>query len=57
MLGLRSGTIRSKIIYNLIDKKITEEERQSIDDLVWNFVWYQWKEARILYDYSIKDEK
>jgi len=57
MLGLRLGTIRSKIIYNLRDRQTTEEERQSIDDLIWNFVWYQWKEARILYDYSIKDEK
>jgi len=52
MLGLRLGTIRSKIIYNLRDRQITEEERQSIDDLVWSFVWLQWKEARILYNYS-----
>lgn len=52
MLGLRLGTIRSKIIYNLRDRQINEDERQSIDDLVWNFVWYQWKEARMLYDYS-----
>jgi len=57
MLGLRLGTIRSKIIYNLRDRQTTEEERQSIDNLVWNFVWHQWKETRILYDYSIKDEK
>lgn len=57
MLGLRLGTIRSKIIYNLRDRQIMEEERQSIDDLVWNFVWYQWKEARMLYDYSINVEK
>jgi len=57
MLGLRLGTIRSKIIYNLRDRQTTEEERQSIDDLVWNFVWYQWKEARMLYDYSINGGK
>ncbi|QLH06802.1 hypothetical protein [Nitrosopumilus ureiphilus] len=57
MLGLRLGTIRSKIIYNLRDRQIMEEERQSIDDLVWNFVWYQWKEARMLYDYSTNGEK
>lgn len=53
MLGLRLGTIRSKIIYNLRDRQINEEERQSIDDLVWNFVWYQWKEARMLYEFSM----
>jgi len=57
MLGLRLGTIRSKIIYNLRDRQTTEEERQSIDDLIWNFVWYQWKEARMLYDYSKNSEK
>ena len=57
MLGLRLGTIRSKIIYNLRGRQFTEEERQSIDDLVWNFVWYQWKEARMLYDYSINGGK
>ncbi|MDH3311782.1 MAG: hypothetical protein OEM28_01380 [Nitrosopumilus sp.] len=57
MLGLRLGTIRSKIIYNLRGRQITEDERQSIDDLVWNFVWFQWKEARMLYDYSINGKK
>jgi len=56
MLGLRLGTIRSKIIYNLRDRQITEEERQSIDDLVWNFVWFQWKEARTFYNYSVNME-
>lgn len=56
MLGLRLGTIRSKIIYNLRDRQINEDERQSIDDLVWNFVWYQWKEARMLYDFSMNVE-
>ena len=55
MLGMRLGTIRSKIIYNLRDRPVTEKERQSIDDLVWNFVWYQWKEARMLYDFTIKE--
>ncbi|BDQ30905.1 hypothetical protein NZNM25_12710 [Nitrosopumilus zosterae] len=57
MLGLRLGTIRSKINYNLRDRQIKEEERQSIDDLVWDFVWYQWKEARMLYDYSTNGKK
>lgn len=56
MLGLRLGTIRSKIIYNLRDRQINEDERQSIDDLVWNFVWYQWKEAKMLYDFSMNVE-
>ena len=56
MLGMRLGTIRTKIIFNLRDRPVTEEERQSIDDLVWNLVWYQWKEARMLYDFSNKEE-
>ena len=51
MLGLRLGTIRSKIIFNLRGRSCTEIERQAIDDLVWNFVWYQWKESRVLYDF------
>ena len=55
MLGMRLGTMRSKIIYNLRDRTVTEKERQSIDDLLWNFVWYQWQEARILYDSSRKE--
>ncbi len=57
MLGLRLGTIRNKIIYNLRDRQLTEEERQSIDDLAWNFVWHQWKEARMLYDYSVNGKQ
>ena len=32
MLGLRLGTIRSKIIYNLRDRQTTDEERQSIEE-------------------------
>lgn len=55
MLGLRLGTMRGKIIYNLRDRQITEEQRQDIDDLIWNFVWYSWKESRIAYDYKIKE--
>ncbi|MGY5149275.1 MAG: hypothetical protein ACW9W3_04355 [Candidatus Nitrosopumilus sp. bin_68KS] len=57
MLGLRLGTIRSKIIYNLRGRQFSNEERQSMDDLVWNFVWYQWKEARMLYYYSTNTKK
>ncbi|WP_371504996.1 hypothetical protein [Nitrosopumilus adriaticus] len=57
MLGLRLGMIRSKINFNLRDRQFNEEERQSIDDLVWNFVWYQWKEARMLYDHSKNAKK
>jgi len=57
MLGVRLGTIRSKIIYNLRDRQITDEERQSTDDLVWNLIWYHWKEARMLHDFSMNEEK
>jgi hypothetical protein len=55
MLGVRLGTMRSKIIYNLRERGLTEKERQSIDDLVWNFVWYSWNEARTIYDFTIKE--
>jgi len=55
MLGVRLGTMRSKIIYNLRDRQITEEQRQDIDDLIWNFVWYSWKESRMIYDHKIKE--
>ena len=55
MLGVRLGTMRSKIIYNLRERGLTEKERQSIDDLVWNFVWYSWEEARTIYDFTIKE--
>lgn len=50
MLGVRLGTMRGKIIYNLKNNQITEKQRQEIDDLTWSLVWYSWQEARILYD-------
>ena len=50
MLGVRLGTMRSKIIYNLRDAMLPEKQRQDIDDLIWNFIWYSWQEARILHD-------
>ena len=53
MLGIRLGTMRSKVIYNLRDRPLTEKERQSIDELLWNFIWYQWQEARLLYDFTV----
>ena len=56
MLGLRLGTMRSKIIYNLRDRPVTEKQRQDIDDLIWNFILYQWKEARIIHDFRIKEK-
>lgn len=56
MLGVRLGTMRSKIIYNLRDTQLTEIQRQNIDNLIWNFIWYSWQEARILYDH-VSEEK
>ena len=50
MLGVRLGTMRGKIIYNLKNNQITEKQRQEIDDLTWSLVWYSWQEARILYE-------
>ncbi len=56
MLGLRLGTMRSKIIYNLRDRPVTEKQRQDMDDLIWNFILYQWKEARMIHDFKIKEK-
>lgn len=50
MLGIRLGTMRGKIIFNLRGSQITEKQRQEIDDLTWNLIWYSWQEARILHD-------
>ena len=52
MLGVRLGTMRGKIIYNLRDRQLSEKQRQDIDDLIWTFVWLSWKEARTLNDYT-----
>ena len=56
MLGVRLGTMRGKIIYNFRDRQLTEKQRQDIDDLIWNFTWYSWQEARILHDHTIKEK-
>ena len=55
MLGVRLGTMRGKVIYNLRDRQLTEKQRQDIDDLIWNFVWFSWQEARILNDHAVKE--
>ena len=55
MLGVRLGTMRGKVIFNLRDRQLTEKQRQNIDDLIWNFVWYSWQEARLLHDHTIKE--
>ena len=57
MLGIKLGTMRGNIAYNLRDRAVTDKDRESIDDLVWNLVWYQWQEARMLYDFTIKESK
>ena len=41
----------NKNMDNLINKNC-EKQRKEIDDLTWNFVYYSWQEARILYDRS-----
>ena len=56
MLGIRLGTMRGKVIFNLRDRQLTEKQRQNIDDLIWNFVWYSWQEARLLHDHTIKEK-
>ena len=57
MLGIKLGTMRGSIAYNLRDRAFTEKDREYIDDLVWNLVWYQWQEARILYDFTVRESK
>jgi len=56
MLGFRLGIMRDKVIFNLRDRQLTEKQRQNIDDLIWNFVWYSWQEARLLHDHTIKEK-
>ena len=56
MLGVRLGTMRSKIIYNIRDRQLTEKQRQDIDELIWDFIWYQWKESRTIHDFTIEKE-
>ena len=56
MLGVRLGTMRAKIIYNLQNMQLTEKHRQDVDDLIWNFIWYSWQEARIIHDYRVKEK-
>ena len=56
MLGVRLGTMRSKIIYHLRDIPLTEKQRYHIDDLIWNFIWHSWEEARLIHDYEIKEK-
>ena len=56
MLGVRLGTMRSKIIYNLRDRQLTEKQRQDIDDIIWNFIWHSWQEARTLFDFTVNEK-
>ena len=56
MSGFRLGTMRGKVIFNLRDRQLTEKQYQNIDDLIWNFVWCSWQEARLLHDHTIKEK-
>jgi len=55
MLGVRLGTMRSKVIYNLREYQLTEKQRQDIDELIWTFIEYQWKEARTIHDFTSEE--
>ncbi len=57
MLGVRLGTMRSKVIYHFRDMQLTEKQRQEIDDLIWSFIWHQWEEARKLHNFKLNEEK
>ena len=56
MLGIRLGTMRNKMIYNLREKTISEKERKAMDDLLWNIIWFQWQESRMIYDSNKQTE-
>ena len=56
MLGVRLGTMRSKVIYNLKGLQITEKQKHDIDELIWNFIWYQWREAKTINDFLNQDD-
>ena len=52
MLGMQLGTMRSNVLHNMKGMAITDEDKKSIDDLIWSLIWYQWKEARMIYDFT-----
>ena len=52
MMGMQLGTLRSNVLHNLKGMAITDENKKSIDELVWSLLWYQWKEARMIYDFT-----
>lgn len=54
MLGMRLGTMRSKVILNLRGMQLTEKHRQAIDELIWTLIWYRWKEAKEINNFSLK---
>ena len=56
MLGMRLGTMRSKVILNLRGMQLTEKHRQTIDELIWSIIWYQWKEAKEINNFSLKEK-
>jgi hypothetical protein len=56
MLGMRLGNMRSKVIFNLRGMQFTEKHRQAMDDLIWSLIWYQWKEARQINNFSVKEK-
>ena len=56
MLGMRLGTMRSKVILNLKGMQLTEKHRHTIDELIWNLIWYQWKEAKEINNFLLKEK-
>ena len=40
MLGVRLGTMRGKVIFNIRDRQLTEKQRQNIDDLISSFTYF-----------------
>ena len=55
MLGMQLGTLRSNVIHNMKGMDLTDEHKKSIDELVWSLLWYQWKESRMIHDFTKKE--
>lgn len=57
MLGVRLGTMRNKVIHNLREMQFSEKQKHDLDELIWNFIWYQWRESKTINEFINQDIK
>ena len=57
MLGVRLGTMRNKVIHNLREMQFSEKQKHDLDELIWNFIWYQWRESKSINEFINQDRK